>query len=112
MTLPNRLPPASTRVFRDRGHWTPLHFAAQSLHPEAVRLLIDAGADIEARNNFGATPLFVAFANARNDDRGVIGLLLDAGADLDAENAAGISPRKAAEVVANFDLKRYIPPGR
>jgi ankyrin repeat protein len=95
----------------DRGGWTPLHFAAQSLDPEAVQLLVSAGADLEARNSFGATPLMIAFTNARNDDRGVIAILLEAGADLDAENNSGISPRKAAEIVANFDLKRYIPPG-
>ena len=60
----------------DGAGFTPLHFAAQSLNPKEVRLLIEAGAD------------------------------------LDAENIAGISPRQAADTVANYDLKKYIPPGR
>ena len=93
----------------DKAGFTPLHFAAQSLDPVAVRLLIEAGAALEVRNRYGATPLMTAFLNARDDDHGVIGLLLDAGADLDAENVAGISPRKAADIVANYDLKKYIP---
>ena len=95
----------------DRGGWTALHFAAQSLGPETVRLLVNAGADLEARNSFGATPLLIAFTNTRDDDHGVIAILLEAGADLDAENNSGISPRSLADIVANFDLKRYIPPG-
>jgi ankyrin repeat protein len=92
----------------DSAGFTPLHFAAQSLHPEAVRLLIGAGAELEARNRFGATPLLVALGNARDDDHGVVGLLLDAGADMDAANSAGVSPRSLAERVSNFDLKRYL----
>ena len=96
----------------DGAGFTPLHLAAQSLNPKEVRLLIDAGADLEARNRFGATPLMTAFLRARDDDHGVTGILLEAGADLDAENIAGISPRQAADTVANYDLKKYIPPGR
>jgi ankyrin repeat protein len=73
-------------------------------------MLIDAGADLEARNRFGATPLMTAFLNTRDDDHGVIGILIEAGADLDAKNIAGITPRSFADIVANYDLKRYLPP--
>jgi ankyrin repeat protein len=45
---------------------------------------------------------------ANDDDHGVIGLLLDAGADVDAENNYGVSPRSLAELVSNFDLKRFL----
>ena len=58
----------------DKAGFTPLHFAAQSLDPVAVRLLIEAGAALEVRNRYGATPLMTAFLNARDDDHGVIGL--------------------------------------
>ena len=93
----------------DRAATTPLHFAAQSRNAGAVRLLLDRGADVGARNAFGATPLWTAFFNARDDDHGVIAMLLDAGADLDAENSAGVSARKLADMIANYDLKKYIP---
>jgi ankyrin repeat protein len=92
----------------DSQGFTPLHFAAQSLSPEATKLLIDAGADLEARNKFGATPLLVGMGNARDDDHGVVGILLEAGADPDAQNNAGVSPRSLADLVANYDLKRYL----
>jgi ankyrin repeat protein len=85
-----------------------LHFAAQSLEPEAVRLLIQAGASLEARNRYGATPLLIALGNSKDDDHGVVGLLLDAGADIDAKNVAGVSPRSLADTVANFDLKKFL----
>jgi uncharacterized protein len=94
----------------DAAGFTPLHFAAQSLQPQAVRLLIDAGADLEARNRFGATPLFVALMKVTDDDHGVFGMLLDACADVDAKTLAGVSPRSLAETVANLDRKKFLQP--
>jgi hypothetical protein len=42
---------------RDADGATPLHYAAESGHREIVRALLDAGADINARDGrFGATP--------------------------------------------------------
>ena len=92
----------------DRNDFTPLHFAAQKLDPVAVRRLLDAGATVDPRNKFGATPLLVALMRVTDDDRGVIGMLLDAGADVDARNNYGHSPRSLAERVANWDLKRFL----
>ena len=37
---------------------TPLHEAAMEGHREIVELLIAAGADVNAKNNWGWTPLF------------------------------------------------------
>ena len=92
----------------DLNGWTPLHFAAQALDPDRVRLLIEYGADVDAQNRLGATPMGVALMRARDNDHGVIGLLLDAGADIDIENFKGVSPRKLAERVANWDLKKFL----
>jgi ankyrin repeat protein len=59
------------------GGSTALHLAAR--HPEAVRLLIESGADPNARDLAdNATPLHVAAANR---SLGSVRLLLDAGAD-------------------------------
>lgn len=59
------------------GGSTALHLAAQ--HPEAVRLLIESGADPNARDlGDNATPLHVAAANRSLES---VRLLLDAGAD-------------------------------
>ena len=53
--------------------------------PTAVRTLLDAGADINAQNNMGATPLHVAATNQGAD---IVTLLLDAGAELNAGASA------------------------
>jgi ankyrin repeat protein len=91
----------------DSAGFTPLHFAAQGQHAETARILIEAGAQVSARNRFGATALWVALMNVRDGDGAVIRVLLDAGADPDAENNSGISARNLAAKVANYDLMRF-----
>lgn len=93
----------------DSAGFTPLHFAAQGQHAEAARVLIEAGAQVDARNRFGATALLVALANVRDGDGTVVHVLLEAGADPDAENNHGTSPRSLAAKVANYNLKRFFP---
>ena len=36
--------------------WTPLHWAVHSGSGECITLLVDAGADIHAKNKYGETP--------------------------------------------------------
>jgi hypothetical protein len=46
---------------RDRTHqWTALHEAARGGHVEVADLLLESGADVNARNRYGGTPLFEA----------------------------------------------------
>ena len=68
--------------------YTALHYAADADSPELVRLLIGAGAMVDARDVTGATPLWRAcnagrLAAARE--------LLASGADPNARNADGYS---------------------
>eukprot|EP00899_Mesostigma_viride_P027788 jgi/Mesvir1/8194/Mv12489-RA.1 len=67
-----------------RGGWTCLHLAAYYRHPQLVRLLLDAGAQVDARNDSGNTSLQFA---AMTDDIGVAQMLLDAGADIHAQSS-------------------------
>jgi len=96
----------------DRAGFTPLHFAAQGQHADAARVLIEAGAQVTARNQVGNTALWVAVMNVRDGDGAVVRVLLAAGADPDAENNHGISARSLAAKVANYDLMRFFPDGR
>ncbi|KAJ1475513.1 ankyrin repeat protein, partial [Baffinella frigidus] len=56
---------------------TPLHTASENGREEVVKVLLDAGADVEAKTTVGATPLYVA---ASNGHAGVVRILLNAGA--------------------------------
>ena len=64
---------------------------AAALHgyTETVRLLLDAGADLEARNVYGFTPLLYAAGNGHTE---AVRLLLDAGAAVDARDEGGRTP--------------------
>ena len=91
----------------DDAAFTPLHYAAQALRADNAEVLVAAGADLEARNVYGNTPLLVALGNVMDEGGDVVSVLLDAGADPDAENNTGVSPRSLAERVSNFDLMRF-----
>ena len=58
-----------------------------NLTPEGVRAAVDAGADLEARDEDGGTP--VMYAARYNETPEVVQALLEAGADLEARNKDG-----------------------
>lgn len=66
--------------------WTPLHFAARACNAAAARQLVDAGADVNARDNLGSTPLHRAACHGSAE---VVELLVDAGAELEARDKQG-----------------------
>jgi ankyrin repeat protein len=65
-----------------------LHPASASGSADLVRTLIEGGADVNARDARGMTPLMMAVARA-DQDAAVIRLLLDHGADVSVVSAAG-----------------------
>jgi CubicO group peptidase (beta-lactamase class C family) len=70
-----------------------LHAAALTGDDAAVRELIAAGADPNARDAYGSTPLIIAATFGRPD---VVSELIAAGADLDIQNGDGSSALHAA----------------
>jgi ankyrin repeat protein len=85
--------------------FAPLHLAAYFGHEESAELLLDRGADIEARSRNrrlrAVTPLHSAVAGRRND---VARLLLDRGADPNAEQPGGWTPLHQAAASGNLEL--------
>ncbi|CAE7618127.1 mask [Symbiodinium sp. CCMP2592] len=83
----------------------PAHAAAVSGHLEALRLLLEAGADLQARSQLGDTPLTLAVAEGRAE---AVGFLLEARADAnalgacDAENAVDLAERRGNEDLASM----------
>ena len=69
----------SVDVHYDSSPMTPLHLAVSSGHLGTVRLLLEYGADKEARTPSGETSLFLA---VRNADRDIVKLLIENGADI------------------------------
>lgn len=74
---------------------TPLIAATSFDRAEIVRVLIEAGADLEKKKNDGATPLIVAAFLCREE---VVKLLLEAGADKNARNNTGSTALESLEV--------------
>ena len=69
---------------KDKRGTTPLHYAAAYGSAEAVRLLLAAGANVNARNDFEATPLMWAATDAEK-----VRLLVSGGADVNAKSKMG-----------------------
>ncbi|MBA2476856.1 MAG: ankyrin repeat domain-containing protein [Actinobacteria bacterium] len=87
--------------------FTALQLAAFFSRPEAVRLLLERGADVAAaaRNAMAVMPLHAAAARSEN---GIARLLLDAGAPVDAEQTGGYTPLHAAAANGNVELVRLL----
>ena len=75
---------------------TPLHLAATNPDTSAMKALIAAGADPNARDNEGATPLHMAAYSSRPKNTQ---LLLDAGSDPLAKTDNGRDPGSMARKV-------------
>ena len=70
------------------GGLTALHFATAAASPDVVKLLLDAGAAIDARDVRGTTPLIWSIATDRPEPR-IVRMLLEKGADVSAASKEG-----------------------
>lgn len=89
---------------RDVDGDTPLHVLIWRGNTYGVRLLIEAGADVNAAGDMSETPLHIAM---RNRDLTVIEILLKAGAKLTHVSEFGQSPLDLADE-ASPDIKRLV----
>ena len=74
-----------------------------------MRILLRAGAMVDAQDTRGNTPLWRAVFESRG--RGdTIQALLAAGANPDLPNQSGVTPGQLAERIANLDVAQFILP--
>lgn len=79
--------------------WTPLHYAAHRRHGGIAELLIDQGANVNARDHYGTTPLFLASSYRWETESEVLKALVQNGAELSIQDDAGNTP--VHEAVSN-----------
>ena len=99
---------------KDGGHFvTPLIIAAHNGHLNSVKILLEYGADIEARGTLkigdevaeGCTPLWAAAVTGHLD---VVRLLIERNADVDGRTSKGSTPLRAAAVKGQLDVVRCL----
>src|SRR5689334_20291969 len=79
---------------------TPLMYAAAAGSEAMMRLLLDAGADVNTKNSFEATPLMWAITSLPR-----VKLLIDRGADVKARSKAGHTPvQLACSTAGNLEV--------
>lgn len=68
---------------RDNSDWTPLHYAARRGDVSSIPILVDAGADVEALDEDGISPLHRAIASLSGEVRvSVVTALVRCGAKI------------------------------
>jgi len=82
-----------------------LHQAAAKGDLKKVRKLVEEGADVNARDNIGYTPLHYAASYGHLD---VARLLLEEGADVNARDNAGWTPLHWAAAYGHVDVARLL----
>jgi len=84
---------------------TPLHWAASDNRHEVVGVLLDKGADVNAKNKNGATPLHLA---ASRNSKEAAELLIEKGADKGATDGSGNTPMHRAAKCGQKDVLQLL----
>lgn len=92
---------------KDRYGNTPLHYAARSKNVEAIRALLDAGADVDAVNDDGITPLREVLLR-KPTILEAVDLLLSRGADMHQSREGGVSVKEYVKAIAHGDDRKLL----
>lgn len=74
---------------RDSNGETPLHVAAKNGHAALIKLLLDAGSDVNDVDNVGFTPLICIASSSANES--AMKMLLENGADVAVRDDSGMT---------------------
>jgi len=105
----------STINERDSSYWTPLHIASliggkgekeNRAQVVMARLLLSLGAEIDSRDMFGRTPLWIAI----NKGYGILTrIFLERGANVNIGDNAGVYPFHLVEQSTFPEIRRLVP---
>ncbi|DAB29532.1 MAG TPA: hypothetical protein CFH84_08940 [Sulfurimonas sp. UBA12504] len=95
---------ADTEVITAAG-LTPLHIAIQKSDLRMAKLLVDAGANVNAQDNRDNTPLILA---TKKKNKELVRFLVMRGADLNLANEEGITPLHQAAFSGNPIVVEYL----
>ena len=98
-------PKASDVNHRFADGSTPLQWAVYEVDVDEARRLIEAGADVSAANDYGATAMGLAAEIGHTE---LLRLLLDAGADVDSPNPEGQTALMAVARTGNVEAARLL----
>ncbi|CCW62109.1 unnamed protein product [Phytomonas sp. EM1] len=90
----------------DAGGWTPLHYAVDQGHLEMTMLLLEAGANANARDESKRTPLHLA--SLRGGGTSLVEVLLSNGASKNSKNAANMTPKDCARAAGNMGIESLL----
>ena len=100
MVAPSHLEPVHNQ--------TPLMVAVREGRLDAAKRLLRAGADLDARDSAGCTPLHLAARPWWREEVALVSILIDAGADPQARDAEGRTPAQVAEAAGHAESARLI----
>jgi hypothetical protein len=107
LSFPKDRFPRGVLTILPRGNWTALMYAARDGAPDATAALLDAGAEINATDPDGTTPLVRAIWNSHYDTAKV---LLDRGADPNLADTADMAALYAAVDMSSLGEVYGSPP--
>lgn len=92
---------------KDQNGFSALHYASQNQLIEIVKTLLDNGAMVDIKDSDGNTPLCKAIYYSEGKGE-VIKELLSHGANKNQKNNHGVSPLDLANMIANYDVKKFL----
>lgn len=96
---------------RDNEGWSLLHYAANENLKEITELIVRNNVKVDAKDEYGNTPLFRAVFSSQGNGE-IIKILLANGADPNNKNDSGVSPFELAKTIGNYNItpffKNYI----
>lgn len=92
-------------TLKEIAHLSPLHRAAYWGYEDAVKDLLEEGADVDETDAQGETPLHKA---VRLGNRAAVEVLIDNGANINAATAMGLTPLHWAALTGQPEMTEYL----